>query len=665
MLNQGDQAASALAFRSSAAPASTTAELAKDVPLEEDRLSSSMPGGFPETPAPAEYGSCNPLDQETRSAGIMSETPTAKAHDSADRPSEPTTASKADAEGGSAVPAGAEEQTFSVNPLPATAGTDNPISLRPGEKVPHPSNFTANDLNSAVTLDKASYERRGSLPFLPPVVTPAEERSRKGTGVLDLPPISGSLIPESSLPVGGGDHGNLETDSGVHVSSAAPESSTAALAAQVPLEPRQESAHGAHLSSAAPDSSTAALAAQVPLLPREESARGVHTSSAAPDSSTAALAAQVPLEPRQGSGHGEHLSSAAPDSSTAALASQVPLEPRQESAQVPTVVKESIQEARVDSEPTASPEAVREKHEVETELEKEVKPTPPTSEGVGNESTTKPATGVGSPESNDADMAAPSPKPDSDVAVDTPVAAVGAFGGGGSAAATTKLPDSVTQSIQHINATADQGTATGVPNVVTRSLEQAHESPEAAANTDAVVEKREVERELLGALEPTQAAGEPAPSESPALTAVAPQPTAPAQAATEQKSPGGRQDLATADDARRSIAAPAHSHGSVTTTTASPPVAPVSPEAKVPPPEPQAPAVVTQETNPGPATTTGVDTTTAEPVSTPQKDAHAPTSATSTPQASSTAGETPSSTPSKKEKRKSGFFGKLKEKLKR
>ena len=619
MTDQGDQGPSALAFGSSAAPASTTAELAKDVPLEQDRLSSSMPGGFPETPAPAEPGSGNPLDQDIRPGGITAQMPTAKAQHSGERAPEPAAASKAEAEGGSAVRAGADEPTFGVNPLPATAGTDNPISLRPGEKVPHPSNFTANTVDSAVTLDKASYERGGSLSFLPPVVTPAEERSRKGTGVLDLPPISSGLIPESSLPMGGGGgggHGNPETDPGAHISSAAPESSTAALASQVPLEPRQESAHG------------------------------VHTSSAAPESSTAALASQVPLEPRH------------------------------ESAQVPDVVKESIQEARVDPEATASPEAVREKHEVEEELEKEVKPTPPTSEGVGDEATTNPATAAGAPESKDAGITAPSPKPDSDGAVDTPLAAVGAVvkgaaagggGGGGddgSAAATAKLPDSVAQSIQHTIATADQGTAPGVPDVVKRSLEQAHDSPEAVANAEAVVEKREVERELLGELKPNEAAAEPAPSESSALTAVAPQPTVPPQATTENKSPGARQDLPTADEARRSIATSAHTHDAVAATAASPPVAPVSQEAGVPPSEPQGSVAVTQDTNPGPAGATGVDTT-AAPVSTPQKAAHTPTSPTSTPQANPTTAETPSISPSKKEKRKSGFFGKLKEKLKR
>jgi hypothetical protein len=45
------------------------------------------------------------------------------------------------------------EQTFSVNPLPATDGATNPITLAPGEQVPHPSTFTGNTVTSGVYDD--------------------------------------------------------------------------------------------------------------------------------------------------------------------------------------------------------------------------------------------------------------------------------------------------------------------------------------------------------------------------------------------------------------------------------------------------------------------------------------------------------------------------------
>ena len=97
---------------SGVAPDSTTAQLASKVPKEsdtaKDRPPSDVPGGFPpETPY----------------------------HDA---------------------------QEFSVKPLPATAGAGNPISLKPGEKVPDSSELrTTNDTTTADTLDRESYERSG------------------------------------------------------------------------------------------------------------------------------------------------------------------------------------------------------------------------------------------------------------------------------------------------------------------------------------------------------------------------------------------------------------------------------------------------------------------------------------------------------------------------
>lgn len=116
----------------SAAPDSTTAALAAAVPLEkkeetvgqtqgdvknektEEGEKSDMPGVFPETPAAELNG----------------------------------------------------EQTFSVNPLPATAGAVNPIQLAPGEKIPE--EVTAQTTTSNVKLDPESYEKSDTLPGMLP-----------------------------------------------------------------------------------------------------------------------------------------------------------------------------------------------------------------------------------------------------------------------------------------------------------------------------------------------------------------------------------------------------------------------------------------------------------------------------------------------------------------
>lgn len=98
------------AIMSSAAPESTTAALAADVPLEKRDDKSDLPGAFPETPAAEPNG----------------------------------------------------EAAFGVNPLPAAAGAVNPIKLAPGEQVPH--DVSAQSTTSYVKLDPESYEKSDALP---------------------------------------------------------------------------------------------------------------------------------------------------------------------------------------------------------------------------------------------------------------------------------------------------------------------------------------------------------------------------------------------------------------------------------------------------------------------------------------------------------------------
>ncbi|KAK2739021.1 hypothetical protein FQN57_006703 [Myotisia sp. PD_48] len=91
-------------------------------------------------------------------------------------------------------PAG--DETVSVNPLPASGTIGNPITLAPGETIPESAKVT-NNLNSAVTTDQESYERDASDPAM------------------------AALAAQQNNPT---------------IQSAAPQSTTAALAGAVPLE---------------------------------------------------------------------------------------------------------------------------------------------------------------------------------------------------------------------------------------------------------------------------------------------------------------------------------------------------------------------------------------------------------------------------------------------
>lgn len=279
------------------------------------------------------------------------------------------------------------------------------MQLKPGEPVPDPSTLTSNTINSTAKTDKGSYEQ-GS-PGAPQVGAGAAQPTQQDStqsGMFGVPPVTGAVIPESSLPMGSGTAS--EPDPGATISSAAPTSTTAQLAGQVPKEPKG----------------------------------------------------------------------------------------------VPEVVSDSQKKANVDPEASAQPDAVAEKSDVEKELQSKVPEEKPTSESGW--STGKLAAMAGG-------------------------AAVAAGGvvAGAAAAAKDHLPTSVQQSIDQMNLTSkERATEDKVPEVVTDSQKAAHESPEAAANPEAVTEKSQVENELLKEVKPSEAAGEPAPTsaETSALSATAP-----------------------------------------------------------------------------------------------------------------------------------------------
>ncbi|KAL9004949.1 MAG: hypothetical protein Q9188_002268 [Gyalolechia gomerana] len=222
---------------------STTARLAGDVPKESSKdaqnvesASSDLPGSFPQTPAnevsdfsvkpiPATSGSGNPIHldpgekiPDPSTVGPNTISPTVKDDSSQSKPDD-------------------SPNSFGVSPLPATRGIGNPIHLEPGEKVPDPSTFTSNTIDTYVTTDKESYEKGSNAPQLPDVVTPQKERDSKGASMFSVPGISNNMIPESSLPMGDTmPLGKDQEDPGAMIQSAGANTTTAALAGNVPKE---------------------------------------------------------------------------------------------------------------------------------------------------------------------------------------------------------------------------------------------------------------------------------------------------------------------------------------------------------------------------------------------------------------------------------------------
>ncbi|PKX92019.1 carbohydrate-binding module family 48 protein [Aspergillus novofumigatus IBT 16806] len=257
---------------SSAAPESTTAELAKAVPLEQR---SNVPGTFPETP-------------------------------------------------------GQEAETFSVNPIPASGTSGNPISLKPGEKVPDPSTYTRNTVQSTARTDPAGYAQDPSAATL-----------REG-----LP----------ALPMGEPSQGF--SDPGVTIQSAAPTSTTAALAASVPLESQR------------PHGTAEDVADEVPKVVRESIAESHRDPEAAANKE--AVEEKKEMENELQKRVTKEESSGTPAPSTTAGIGSTQTGGGAPADEVPEPVKHSIAEAHKDPEAAANPEAVEEKKEMEDELQKTV-----------------------------------------------------------------------------------------------------------------------------------------------------------------------------------------------------------------------------------------------------------------------------------------------------
>lgn len=477
-----------------------------------------------------------------------------------------------------------DDQSFSVNPIPASAGPGNPVQTAPGEKMPESSSINANTIQSGVHDD--------------PELKSKDEANNQTVGIAPIPASSGlgnpiQLAPGEPVP----DQREITSntvDSTVKTDQASYEKSDAGV------QPVQ------------PDPNTDPVAAGL----------GPQTSSQIPESSFG-MGKDAPSDINK-EDTGPTISSVAPTSTTAAMAGQVPKEERREA----TVIGESKDDAKPESEnkgfsgtlaagAAAAGATVAGGAYVANEMAKEKTGTDPKSalpesaqqtiDSKAAESTLPQQTAVGEPPKV--------PAEDNKLATD-PV----------------------------------------VPEEVTKSQKEAQYPPEAAANTEAVDEKKEVEQELLKKVPESEATGEPAPTASAALATTAP------TATTENTSASGAPQLG---DPTAGVAA-LSMEDKAKTEEAKPADKPLDSRDVSPMSRP----ATTQQTQP--EVTTGTSTTTAPKESTPtprpQKDTE-----NSTPQKRQSIADklkgTPSSakssdTPdSKKEKRRS-LFGRIKDKLK-
>ncbi|OTB07069.1 carbohydrate-binding module family 48 protein [Hypoxylon sp. CI-4A] len=322
-----------------------------------------------------------------------------------------------------------------------------------------------------------------------------------------------------------------EPATAIIMNSITPESTTAALAAEVPLEKKKNE----ELPGTFPETPAAELdkAGDFSVNPLPATAGAVNPITLAPgEKIPEGLAAEsttsnVKLDPESyeksdtlPGGAPALFSSAAPESTTAALAASAPLETK--APVVPEVVKESQEKAHVDPEASAVPAEVEEKAAVESELLEKVKEAPTTSEGTAGQGTEKTEKVVDASEAAASVAAAATALGGAaiagavaakDIAVEKATDAATAAQTSATEAA-TNLPDSVKEKLPESVQNAIGGTtkeetreevSPEVPAEVKESIAEAGKAPEAAANTEAVEDKKAVEAELLKEVKPVDA----------------------------------------------------------------------------------------------------------------------------------------------------------------
>ncbi|CAO2650124.1 Nn.00g014160.m01.CDS01 [Neocucurbitaria sp. VM-36] len=502
---------------SSAAPESSTAALAGAVPKEGKTQAddSPVPGAFPQTPAAETPGSepqafnVNPLPATSGLGNPIKLAPGEPVPDAStltDNTVHSTVKHDKEPE---------EATTFGVAPIPATEGAGNPIHLAPGEKVPDPSTLTSNTVDSTAKTDPSSYEKSDALP--PLAFTPQAERDAKG-GMFGLPPVMGNMIPESSLPMGV--DAKTEQDTGVTIQSAAPSSTTAALAGEVPKEPRgvpEAVTESQKEAGFAPEASANSEAVLEKKEVEQELKEKVPEAPAAADNSYAsnissslgAAAATAAAGATAGAG----LFTAAAVSAKDKAAEATGLNGEATTSDVPVRVTESQKEAHVGPEASSNAEAVQEKSQVEQELLSEIPKTNET--GTSAPAISIPAivsdsqkeAHVGPEAASNSFAVADKKAVESELLKEIPKTNEAGEPAPALTAATTETAPGA-----NVSAVGNtESVARDVPEVVTESQKEAHVSPEAAANAEAVSEKKAVEAELLKEIKTTDATGEPAP----------------------------------------------------------------------------------------------------------------------------------------------------------
>ncbi|KAK0775554.1 hypothetical protein LTR02_014317 [Friedmanniomyces endolithicus] len=528
--------------------------------------SSSTPGAFPETPAPNDNQTfnVNPLPGTSGPGNPVSLQPHEQVPSSKDITSNTIGSNvklneesynKSDAN-----PIPKDNQTFSVNPLPATGGTGNPVSLAPGEKVPEPSSFTSNTVGSNVKLDEASYNRSdASAPFLPPALSPDSEKEAFGEKAIfgGLGPQTTNMIPESSMGMGGDAAGPMdEKDLGPHISSVGPGSTTTQLAGSQPLEHQRsppeivtESQQAANVdpeASASPraleekDQVENELASKVPEAPAAAESSAAPKSSngmfgmaagglaavgtaaagyaySARDKTTAATGKDpmsfLPQSVQDSISSMNSKGATAPSASSAAETSTMPQHAAVDDSQVPqqTHVGDGIEPRggtfEKDTTSTVPEEVLHSQKEAHFDPEAAASPVAVEEKSAVEKELlekvpTTTATGEPAPTLDaGSSTAGGSSMPTSGMgAAGFGAAGIGAAGLGAAGLGAAGM------------ASHEQGAASGVPETVVESQREANFSPEAAAVPEAVQEKSAVEDELLTKVPTSTATGEPAPT---------------------------------------------------------------------------------------------------------------------------------------------------------
>lgn len=298
------------AIMSGVTPESTTAALAAGVPKEAEKSSENPPGAATISSAAPDSTTAElakDVPKETKDGeGLPGAFPITPGHTP-----------------------GHEPESLSVNPLPATAGAGNPIQLTPGEKVPDPSTFTNNTVGSTARTDQASYEQNASAAGF----ATGGEKAKEYIGGSESKPADPTI------------------------QSAAPVSTTAALAAGVPLENTGKGAVTEN-GSAADD---------VPGVVKDSLAEAHKEPEAA--ASGEAVGEKKEVEQELLKEVPPDYSAGTPAPAAAAVGTNgVP------AAEVPAVVAESHAEGGAPLEAATSQEAVTEKKDVENELLKKVTP---------------------------------------------------------------------------------------------------------------------------------------------------------------------------------------------------------------------------------------------------------------------------------------------------